>query len=1577
MARRTNIPSTEKQLPSIANRGYFSDYFLGYRLDAGLDDLYERWDAAERNGDLTARTRVRSLSTAFDKHRAEAANTAPDLADNDTRLALGTLHADDLAALTDLNDAVLTALGWTPTRDETVTLTSGEKVVHIPVAHRCDTATGLLLVALGTVFATDPATVVADKTAASGTLLHPVRLGDKPEGRTVLEAAQLIFTADDAPSYILVCSGGAVTLLDRDRWGEGVHLGANLDDAVARGDNRARGELAAIAALFSADAINPGDQAQSVLTGLVDRAANESAGVSKDLRHGIRRSVEILANAVVHDVRHRQKGAWQQIDPDDLTRQCLRYLYRIIVLLYAEARPELGILPVDDPDYQSGYSVSRLRDTALVELESDHARNATHLQRSLSVLFRLVNDGYEADATLDTDARALTFPGLNSALFAETSCPLLDRARLTDHTLQQMLAHLCFTREQRGRARQTVSYATLGINQLGAVYEGLMAYRGFLATEELYELDSDGDPDTGTWVIPSSRADEFPEDAFFVEKGPDGQPRRVRYNEGDFVFRLAGRDRQRSASYYSPEVLTEFTVRHTLDTYWDEHPDLTAAGILHLTVCEPALGSGAFLNEAINQLAARYLKTAQDESGETIDPDRYQLELQRTKAHFAVNQAYGVDLNPTAIELAEVSLWLNCMHPGLRAPRFGARLRHGNSLVGARRATYTVDQAKKRPWTSSAGSPSAPPTDQPPHAVPFGEATGIHHFLLPGEGWGVAADANELKGKGGKRPEPGLAENWAETVRAWRRSIQVPPTKAQLDRLAALGRRVEAAWATSAKDVTQHLRAHDRTIEVWGADPAALPAPGIASSSAFDNPEGPTTRLRLLMDAWCALWMWAPANGTALPTLDRWLDAAELILGQPDGADTGSLFTAHELDDGTLDSVEQFGRATVAEVLDRHPWLQQCQAIARTQEFFHWELEYGPLFGSGGVRLVVGNPPWVRPTWDEAATLSDMNPAFACLDLMPEAYDSARAETLADASAAATYVAERAAAAGFNQVLGSGTEYPALVSLKNNLYFNFMIAVWRILASDGTAGLLHQDSHLMDKVGSLRREAYLRLRKRFHFINELKLFEIHHQETFSMNVYGSRRADDDAGFLQMCNLYSPETARRSASHDGSGETPGLQYADGGWDLRPHARRMVAVDRKRLSTWAALLGKRDGRLEDAVVVNALTENDQRALERLALVDRTLDDVGMAWTRGFDQTKAARSRRSVVAEVSRPPELFEAILTSAHVLNSFPLAQDAYVSDRGTTLYRRISVGDRQAEPVPVTTYRWAPGHGPASENASWNGILASEHWRVAYRAGAGSVWGARTLQAALLPPGPSHTNTMGTIAFASGPRTTAYVCGLLSSLPYDYLVKVSGNSNINEPQIRGLPFVGGARADAILLRALLLNCVTSDFSHLWESCAASIEVQPSDEWLASRVSARWLDSTPLSKDADRWQAEVELDVLVALELGLDADDLVQMYRTQFGVLRRYETSSVFDANGHRVAADSEHHGGLQVAWEVEDRAAPRRRGEIRVGMWQRVAAHLAGEADVVLGPFATPFTRVDREKAIGEAFHRFARREGSP
>ncbi len=219
----------------------------------------------------------------------------------------------------------------------------------------------------------------------------------------------------------------------------------------------------------------------------------------------------------------------------------------------------------------------------------------------------------------------------------------------------------------------------------------------------------------------------------------------------------------------------------------------------------------------------------------------------------------------------------------------------------------------------------------------------------------------ELKGKGGRTPAPGLAGEWSDVVGAWRKSVHAAPTKAQLDRLIALSQRVESAWEAASVAVKSHLRMHSRAVGVWKADESDWSLTGTASSASFLDAEGPVARLRLLMDAWCALWMWAPMNGIKLPSFNEWLDAAELLLGQPSSVETGELFTSHDLTDRSLDSVKYFGKASIDEVIQRYGWLKGCQAIAKRQVFFHWELDQAGVFLQGGFDIQVGNPPWCGP----------------------------------------------------------------------------------------------------------------------------------------------------------------------------------------------------------------------------------------------------------------------------------------------------------------------------------------------------------------------------------------------------------------------------------------------------------------------------------------------------------------------------------------------------------------------------------------------------------------------------------------
>ena len=128
------------------------------------------------------------------------------------------------------------------------------------------------------------------------------------------------------------------------------------------------------------------------------------------------------------------------------------------------------------------------------------------------------------------------------------------------------------------------------------------------------------------------------------------------------------------------------------------HPRTTNPCIHFDTVCEPALGSGAFTIEATRQLAEQYPTRRQAELGRRIDPEDYPAQLQPTKAYIALHNVYGVDLNATAVEFAEIILWLDTMASGLDAPWFGLHLRRGNSLIGTRHAVYTRDQL-----TSKAG----------------------------------------------------------------------------------------------------------------------------------------------------------------------------------------------------------------------------------------------------------------------------------------------------------------------------------------------------------------------------------------------------------------------------------------------------------------------------------------------------------------------------------------------------------------------------------------------------------------------------------------------------------------------------------------------------------------------------------------------------------------------------------------------------------------------------------------------------------------------------------------------------------
>lgn len=1341
----------------------------------------------------------------------------------------------------------------------------------------------------------------------TGLLLEPGEEDNKPIP-SVSKAVSAAFRADEPPAFVVVQAGQWVLLAEAQRWAEGRYLAVDLLVVTERREEKRGGEIDRAAAILGRQALVPNADGNIWWTGVLEDSVKHTVGVSKDLREGIRLSIEIIANDVVR--RRAAEGLpLDEIDGQQLAKHALRFLYRILFLLFAEASPELRVLPSGAPEYGEGYGLDRLRELTLTELVSPTAKSGTHLYQSLATLFRLVDEGHAPRKPevggADDPAPGLEFNELRADLFDRKATALIDKVGLSNEATQRVLEHLLLSKESKGRKgsdRGFISYAELGINQLGAVYEGLMSYTGFFAEEDLYEVAKNGDPEKGSWVVPVTRADHLSETDFVTTLDEaTGERVPVFHTKGTFVFRLAGRERQQSASYYTPEVLTKFVVSQALEELLDQNDvRTTPEQILNMTICEPALGSGAFAIEAVRQLAAEYLKRQQEDHGKVIDADKYQEELQKVKAHLALHQVYGVDLNATAVELAEISLWLDTMVAGLQAPWFGLHLRRGNSLIGARRAVYAPTLLAKKAWLTTV-----------PNDVPLGEeiGAGIHHFLLPSHGWGAVIDTAEAKT---------YAPDKREEMRLWRNGIRGNPSVAIKKRLAALAERVEILWGFTLRRLTIAESEIRRDIKLWGLEGADSTETAVTREQieeVLHDESGAYRRLRRVMDAWCALWSWPLTTDIEPPDWGQWVGGLEAILGVPPKAGKfekyGQTSLAGDLSWEELGLAEDTDRTfaqalSIEKTLGGFPWLAVAESICAAQGFFHWDLDFAPVLSRGGFDLQVGNPPWVRPDWDEAGILAEFDPWWQLTDKPAESIKARkRAEILRDSEDLRTFMDERAEQAGITEHLGSSVDRPVLAGLRTDLYRCFMDLTWRSMAPAGVVGMIHPESHFTElRASGLRRATYRRLRRHWQFRNEERLFEIHHAKEYGVHVYGLPR---EIRFLQGASLYHPDTVTRSLQHDGSGSAPGVKDDDGSWDLRPHAERIIDVTSRQLGTWAALVDEPGTPSEEARMVYAVNRASTEVLDKIAAAPR-LGQIQFEWTYGWNET--SDRKLGFFESASTAPERWEdVILQGPHLTVGTPIYQQPDLMAGREHLYESIDLDALDEHFIPRTNYRIAKSRDEyLSAYPNWSGRPSSTYFRLAWRAMADSAT-VRTLHSAILPPGPAHVLGLFSLTsrdLADVARSAAFT----SSVVADFMVKVAGVANIKIGVLVKAPLVRDGNLDQeLVLRTLRLNCLVRPYAPLWEKLYDTSWQK--DSWVphiggdyAGRaplgdVQTKWNWATPLRRAVDRRQALIEIDAIVAIMLGITAEELLTIYRTQFPVLQKYERDALYDANGRQL------------------------------------------------------------------------------
>ncbi|MGN1064286.1 MAG: Eco57I restriction-modification methylase domain-containing protein, partial [Thermoguttaceae bacterium] len=787
-----------------------------------------------------------------------------------------------------------------------------------------------------------------------------------------------------------------------------------------------------------------------------DASSNKHAvSVSDDLKYAARQVVELFGNEAVRSLRAQHKALYNQDLANKLTRESLIYLYRLLFIFVMEARADrVGYLPMKSEAYRKGYSLESLRDLEMTPMTPE-SEEGYFFDESVKFLFEHIWSGTETgaepspagrpdagllagDAYVEAGeeksakillANSFRIEPLQCKLFDPERTPTLNGVKFRNSVWQKAIRLLSLTRESNGggkgkgrkaRRRGRISYARLGVSQLGAVYEGLLSYRGFFAETDLYEVKKAGEEPNELeqgFFVPAERLDQFADDERVLDE--NGRPRV--FPKGSFIYRLAGRDRDTSASFYTPDSLTKCLVKYALkELIGEDNPSdpnyKTADEILDLTLCEPAMGSAAFLNEAINQLADAYLRRKQTELDQWIPAERIEVETQKVRTYLADRNVFGADLNPVAVELGEISLWLNSIFaeenpatgaPRLFAPWFERQLVCGNSLVGVRRQVYDSADltGKSAQWFDVEPKPVERGSKRPAHTV--------YAFLVPQPGMLPYDDKyvrklmkNMTVEKDGKLVET----DCAKLIDAWKKEFIRPFDKSDVKLLEDLSDKLDELWELCEDEMRAFRNATTDRLDVFGRGDAQredVPfrekeklADEFATKRIFGST--PYRRIKAVADYWCALWFWPIEKAPFLPSREEYLAEIQFALTGGLVGDFANMsgsddLLAEQIRAETLDAYNAVGPVDIDVLGDKIPRFAIVNAVAKEQRFLHWELEFADIFRDrGGFDLTIGNPPWIKLEWKEAGIISDHRPEFVIKKLSATRTMELRDEILED-----------------------------------------------------------------------------------------------------------------------------------------------------------------------------------------------------------------------------------------------------------------------------------------------------------------------------------------------------------------------------------------------------------------------------------------------------------------------------------------------------------------------------------------------------------------------------------------------------
>ena len=352
----------------------------------------------------------------------------------------------------------------------------------------------------------------------------------------------------------------------------------------------------------------------------------EGTRAREHLRRGVEEALVALGQGFVgHPDNAALRAELQsgKLSVKDYFNQLLRLVYRLIFLLTVEERgllhPE-GTSDATKALYADGYGLRRLRERSVKRSAHDRFSD---LWDAVQVVFRGVSTGEPR----------LALPAL-AGIFSATQCPALDHSKLENRALLLAVFKLAWLRADGSLAR--VNWRDMGPEELGSVYESLL---------ELVPQIGDGG-------------------------------REFRFATGG---ETKGNARKTSGSYYTPDSLVQVLLDSALEPVIHDtiakNPTNTVEALLGLSIVDPACGSGHFLLAAARRLAGH---VARLQANGTPSAAEYRHALRQVVGRCI----FGVDLNPMAVELCKVGLWMEAVEPGLPLTFLDSHIQHGNALLG-------------------------------------------------------------------------------------------------------------------------------------------------------------------------------------------------------------------------------------------------------------------------------------------------------------------------------------------------------------------------------------------------------------------------------------------------------------------------------------------------------------------------------------------------------------------------------------------------------------------------------------------------------------------------------------------------------------------------------------------------------------------------------------------------------------------------------------------------------------------------------------------------------------------------------